>query len=73
MRTPESAQRWCESGLHISVHYNGVAYTGRIQDVTATVVPVTIPLTARSFWTACLAMNALYQKAWQAHVVEQFQ
>lgn len=65
---PTTIQRFIESGLVLSVSYNGVVYTGRVAHATKPIQTLVLPLYARSFWTAALAMNALYEKAWENHV-----
>lgn len=68
LNAPE-IQRFIESGLVLSVHYNGVMYTGRVADMDGRIPALTLPLHARSFWTAAIIMNALYQEAWKNHVI----
>jgi hypothetical protein len=63
-------QRFVPNGFALSVHYDQErrVYVGKIEHLRGRAPATDIPLTSRSFWSAALAMNVLYEEVWKNHV-----
>lgn len=70
-QNPNIIQRFTFFGLVLSVMYDGQKYIGRITHAYKSIPALVLPLTARSWWTAAMAMNSYYQEAWDNHVKSQ--